>query len=53
MLEVTFKSRGRKGRKWTALFDLGSNEENTMAALRVAHQNNAAIIAAIVLSPQR
>lgn len=43
-MQVTFKSKGKSGRVWTAIFDLGSDEENTLSALRVAWKQNATIV---------
>lgn len=44
-LEVTFKSRGRSAREWTARFEFGSEHANSLAALEEAWKLNAAIIA--------
>lgn len=43
VLDVTFRSRGRSGRIWTARFECGSERENALQALRVAHLHNASI----------
>lgn len=43
-LHVTFKSKGKSGRVWTATFDLGSAEENALHALEVAWKQNAVIL---------
>lgn len=41
---VTFEAC-KSGRKWNALFDLGTEEENTNAALELAWKRNARIVA--------
>ena len=43
MTKVIFKSRSRSGRIWEVHFDLGSEEENNLAALDVAWKYNAEI----------
>jgi hypothetical protein len=43
-MRVTFKSRSRSGRVWTAFFDLGSDEDNARAAIVVAWKHNASIV---------
>lgn len=43
MIKVTFKNR-RSGRVWEAYFDLGSEEENGLAALGVAWKHDAEIL---------
>lgn len=40
---VTFESRCKSKRKWKVIFDLGSNKENTTAALKYAWDMNANI----------
>ena len=40
---VTFESRGKGGRKWKVIFDLGNNEQNATAALKYAWDMNAKI----------
>lgn len=43
-LEITYKSRGRSGRVWQVVFDLGSDNENAMAAIQYALSHNASIV---------
>ncbi len=47
MIEVTYRSRGRSGRVWSVVFNLGSAEENSLAALRVAYTHNAEILGSV------
>jgi hypothetical protein len=42
-MSVQFKAI-RSGRKWSVIFDLGSEEENCMAAVKYAWDHNARII---------
>ena len=46
-LQVTFKSAGRSGRVFNATFDLGSDDANKMAALRMCWTHNAYILSAV------
>ncbi|WP_422366386.1 hypothetical protein [Pelagibius sp.] len=43
-LNVTFQSRGRSNRQWSAAFDLGSAEANRLEAVTMAWRMNASII---------
>ena len=40
---VIFETRGKSGRRWTVVFDLGSSDENATAALKYAWDLNAKI----------
>lgn len=43
-MKVEFKSYGKTGRVHFAVFDLGSDYENGIAALKYAHDTNSAIV---------
>jgi hypothetical protein len=47
VLKLKFRSY-RSGRVWEVVFALGSDEENSLEAIRYAWRNNAAIVSATV-----